>query len=90
MSFPSFVKWRIVKLATKGLIALIRFYQYALSPSLGANCRFEPSCSAYAREALERHGLQKGIVLAVGRILRCNRLCRGGYDPVPEVKKGSA
>ncbi|UYH50470.1 membrane protein insertion efficiency factor YidD [Candidatus Kirkpatrickella diaphorinae] len=90
MSFPSRFKFRPGTLVVKGLVALIKFYQYAISPSLGANCRFEPSCSVYARTALERHGLQKGIILAVGRILRCNRLCRGGYDPVPEVKKGSA
>lgn len=65
------------------LLALIRSYQYALRPLLGANCRFYPSCSDYAREALEKHGALKGSWLALRRILRCHPYHPGGYDPVP-------
>ncbi|MHC4956155.1 MAG: membrane protein insertion efficiency factor YidD, partial [Planctomycetota bacterium] len=69
-------------------LALIRFYQRAISPMLGANCRFEPSCSVYATRAIERHGALKGSLLAGWRILRCNPLSRGGQiDPVPPVGK---
>lgn len=50
---------------------------------MGKNCRFTPTCSAYAIEALQKHGLLKGSCLAVWRILRCNPYCKGGYDPVP-------
>ena len=65
------------------LLALIRVYQYTMRPLLGANCRFYPSCSDYAREALEKHGAFKGVFLAVRRILRCHPYHPGGYDPVP-------
>jgi len=65
------------------LLALIRFYQRQLSPFLGANCRFEPSCSRYTARAIEVHGSVKGSILGVWRILRCNPLTRGGLDPVP-------
>ena len=64
------------------LIALIRFYKAAISPWLGANCRFTPTCSEYAMEAIQRHGALKGFWMATGRILRCNPFCKGGYDPV--------
>ncbi len=67
------------------LIALIRFYQLALSPLMGQNCRFYPTCSAYGVEAIEKHGAIKGGYLTVRRILRCNPLCEGGFDPVPQV-----
>ncbi len=66
------------------LIALIRFYQRAISPHTPGCCRFTPTCSAYAAEAIERFGALKGSALALWRILRCNPFCRGGYDPVPE------
>ena len=66
------------------LIAPIRWYKKYLSPHLGNNCRFRPTCSEYAMEALDVHGAVKGLILSVWRILRCNPLCRGGYDPVPE------
>lgn len=66
------------------LIAPILWYKKYLSPHLGNNCRFRPTCSEYAMEALAVHGAVKGLVLSVWRILRCNPLCRGGYDPVPE------
>jgi putative membrane protein insertion efficiency factor len=65
------------------LLWLIRAYQYLLRPMLGANCRFAPSCSDYAREAVERHGALRGSWLAVRRISRCHPYHAGGYDPVP-------
>jgi len=65
------------------LIAMIRYYQRTISPSLGASCRYLPTCSQYAVEAIETHGAFKGSLLAVWRILRCNPFSRGGYDPVP-------
>jgi len=65
------------------LAALVRAYQYALRPMLGSNCRFAPSCSDYAHEALLRHGALKGSWLALRRVLRCHPYHPGGYDPVP-------
>lgn len=62
---------------------LLRVYRYALSPLLGSNCRFYPSCSHYAEEALEQHGLLRGLSLAARRLLRCHPWHAGGYDPVP-------
>lgn len=67
----------------KLLIALVRFYKAALSPYLGARCRFTPTCSTYAIEAITKHGAFKGTGLAIWRVLRCNPLGKGGYDPVP-------
>ncbi len=65
------------------LLGAIRAYQYALRPLLGANCRFYPSCSDYAREAVERYGAARGSWLAVRRLGRCHPYHPGGYDPVP-------
>ena len=65
------------------LIRLVRGYQLAISPLLPASCRYYPSCSAYALEALQRYGALKGMRLAIGRILRCHPFRPGGYDPVP-------
>jgi putative membrane protein insertion efficiency factor len=65
------------------LIALIRVYQYAVSPMLGQRCKYYPSCSNYAIGALRTHGVIRGIGLASWRILRCNPFSNGGYDPVP-------
>lgn len=65
------------------LIFLVRGYQVVLSPLLPASCRFFPSCSAYAIEALQRHGTVKGVALTVRRLARCQPFCTGGYDPVP-------
>jgi putative membrane protein insertion efficiency factor len=62
---------------------LLRGYQYSIRPLLGANCRFAPSCSDYAREAIERHGAWRGTWLAVKRVGRCHPYHPGGYDPVP-------
>jgi uncharacterized protein len=67
----------------KVIQALIRGYQRALSPLLGPRCRFYPSCSQYAFEALESHGLFKGLWLALRRLARCHPLNPGGFDPVP-------
>jgi len=66
------------------LMGLVRGYRYFLKPWLGNACRFEPSCSAYALEALERHGAAAGSTLAARRLLRCHPWCDGGCDPVPE------
>lgn len=65
------------------LISLIHGYQKYISPALRPCCRFTPTCSRYAVEAIEKHGAVKGTLLAVWRILRCNPFCHGGYDPVP-------
>jgi putative membrane protein insertion efficiency factor len=66
------------------LIALIRVYQIVLSPLLGNHCRFYPNCSQYAREAIESHGVARGVGLAIRRVLRCHPWHPGGVDPVPE------
>lgn len=65
------------------LQALIIVYRYVLSPILGANCRYEPSCSAYAQEAIATHGPLRGSWLALRRIVRCHPWGGAGYDPVP-------
>lgn len=68
----------------KVIILLIRFYRAAVSPYKGVSCcRFTPTCSKYALEAVEKYGALRGSFLAIKRILRCNPFCRGGYDPVP-------
>jgi putative membrane protein insertion efficiency factor len=65
------------------LIGLVRFYRFALSPWLGSACRFEPTCSAYALQALTVHGAVAGTALTLGRLARCHPWCPGGRDPVP-------
>jgi uncharacterized protein len=64
-------------------LALIRVYQRVISPGLPAGCRFQPTCSQYGYEAIERHGVLKGIPLTLWRLARCHPFNRGGYDPVP-------
>ncbi|MCD6588245.1 MAG: membrane protein insertion efficiency factor YidD [Candidatus Fermentibacteraceae bacterium] len=71
----------------KILIFTVRVYRKTISPLLPPSCIYTPTCSAYAEEALQKHGAVKGSVLAVKRILRCHPWHTGGYDPVPEVKK---
>ena len=66
------------------LIVFIKFYRHAISPWLPGACRFTPTCSVYAIEAIGRFGAIRGSLLSMYRILRCNPFCRGGYDPVPE------
>ena len=77
-------------MTAKLLIALIRGYQLTLSPFLGGSCRFLPTCSAYAREAVERHGAWRGSWLALRRLSRCHPLGVSGFDPVPPSTKQSA
>ena len=71
----------------KLVLSLIRFYKKNVSPARPPSCRFTPTCSEYAIEAIEKHGLIKGGAYAVKRVLKCNPLFKGGYDPVPEVKE---
>lgn len=71
----------------KLMIFLIKFYQKKISPHFPPRCRYYPTCSAYALEAVEKFGALKGACLAVLRILRCNRLFKGGIDPVPDKFK---
>ena len=71
----------------KLFLLLIRFYQVAISPHLGKNCRFMPTCSQYAYIAITRFGVIKGKYLAVRRLLKCHPFHEGGYDPVPEKKE---
>lgn len=66
------------------VVASIRFYQKLVSPGLGANCRYRPTCSSYAAEAISRFGVVKGGWLGMRRIGRCHPLRPGGYDPVPD------
>lgn len=72
------------------LVGIVRLYRASLGRVLPPRCRFHPSCSAYAEEAILRHGAAKGSALAVWRILRCNPLSRGGLDPVPEARRREA
>ncbi len=68
------------------LSALVRAYRLLLSPWLGSSCRFEPTCSVYALQALERHGAVQGSYLSLKRIARCQPWCDGGHDPVPAAQ----
>jgi putative membrane protein insertion efficiency factor len=67
----------------RALLAPIRLYQRRISPSRPRRCRYEPTCSAYAVEAIERFGAVRGLLLAAWRLLRCNPFSHGGFDPVP-------
>ncbi len=69
------------------MIYIIKAYQWILSPWLGNNCRFTPTCSVYAIKAFENHGFFKGIVLTFGRFVRCHPWGGSGYDPVPKSKQ---
>ena len=77
-------------LPQKILICLVKAYRLLISPSLGSNCRFEPSCSAYSLQALGQHGAAKGSYLTLRRLARCHPWCDGGHDPVPPPPPPSA
>lgn len=70
------------------MLFLIRCYQLLISPWLGSNCRYQPSCSSYASEAIQTHGAWRGTILAVKRIGRCHPWGGEGYDPVPDTTQG--
>jgi len=74
------------------LVVLLRAYQRLVSPLFPASCRYTPSCSEYAAQALTRHGLVRGLRLSIARVVRCNPWSEGGEDPVPELRSrgGSA
>jgi hypothetical protein len=74
----------LTSLPRRLLMSLVRGYRLVLSPWLGSSCRFFPTCSAYALEALDRHGAAAGSYLAARRILRCHPFCAGGHDAVPD------
>lgn len=71
-----------MSLARRAVVAPITLYQRVLSPLLPRQCKYEPSCSMYASQALQRYGILRGLVLAGWRLLRCNPWSHGGYDPV--------
>jgi hypothetical protein len=73
----------LASLLSMPFIALIKIYQWVISPVLGPKCRFTPSCSQYAAEALKKHGVVKGMWLAIKRLSRCHPWGGSGYDPVP-------
>ena len=72
------------------LVAIVKGYRLLLSPWLGSACRFEPTCSLYAIEALERHGAARGSYLTLRRLARCQPWCEGGHDPVPPAARDGA
>ncbi len=71
----------------KLLIIPIRIYRYLLSPLMASNCRYTPTCSEYAIEAIQQHGVVKGLMLATKRIASCHPWHAGGYDPVPDARQ---
>jgi hypothetical protein len=85
---------RLLRLPRRALALPIHAYRLVISPLLGPRCRFQPTCSAYALEALERHGAVRGSFLAVRRLLRCHPIRQlgggSGYDPVPDPARPSA
>ena len=74
---------KIKQVTAKLLIAIIRLYRYFLSPWIGNQCRFYPSCSYYAQQAIVKRGIFLGLAFTVWRLLRCQPFAAGGYDPVP-------
>lgn len=69
----------------RAALSLIKGYRYLISPLLGNNCRFYPTCSCYTEEAIQRYGIIHGGWLGLKRIVRCQPFCTGGYDPVPDL-----
>jgi uncharacterized protein len=80
----------LIAVPQRGLLMLVRGYRFWLKPWLGQACRFEPTCSAYALEALQQHGAARGAALAGWRLLRCQPWCDGGCDPVPAAAHAPA
>ena len=87
MTFVRRFLWSVGAPARLILIGLIGLYRLTLSGWLGGQCRFSPTCSRYAEEAVRTHGAIKGVLLASGRVLRCNPFGRGGLDPVPPADR---
>ncbi|MDB5868380.1 MAG: hypothetical protein JWP96_712 [Polaromonas sp.] len=79
----------LVRLPKMILTGLVKTYRLLVSPWLGSNCRFEPSCSAYSLQALEQHGAAIGSYLTLRRLVRCQPWCAGGHDPVPPPNPAS-
>ena len=73
----------INKILIYPFIIIIKFYQSFISPLIGSNCRYTPTCSTNSIDSLKKHGLIKGMFLSIKRISKCNSLFKGGYDPVP-------
>jgi putative membrane protein insertion efficiency factor len=68
-------------------LAAIRLYQRRISPGLRPACRFQPTCSHYAHDAIDTYGLARGMIMAIWRVLRCNPLNDGGFDPIPDARR---
>ncbi len=83
LAFVKYIGFLISTLLSYFIISLVKVYQYVISPYLMDSCRYSPTCSVYTIEALKKHGIIKGIYLAVKRILSCNPWGGHGYDPVP-------
>lgn len=75
-----------MRLARSALVVLLRFYQRFISPGFGQRCKYYPSCSEYAIQAVQHFGILRGLVLAGWRLLRCNPWSRGGFDPVEDQR----
>jgi uncharacterized protein len=86
LAAPALRPGPLARLVRRVLLGLIRLYQLTLSPWLGRQCRYEPTCSVYAAEALERFGTRRGLMLAAKRLLRCHPWGSSGYDPVPSAE----
>ncbi len=74
---------KINQILTYPFILIVKFYQSYISPLIGTNCRYTPTCSQYSIKSLKKHGLFIGLYLSIKRIIKCNPLFKGGYDPVP-------
>ena len=74
---------KISQILTYPFILIIKFYQSYISPLIGPNCRYNPTCSEYSINSFKKYGLIKGLYLSIKRILKCNPLFKGGFDPVP-------
>lgn len=79
----------LIRLPQIALIGLVKTYRLLLSPWLGSNCRFAPSCSIYSLQALHQHGAAMGSYLTLRRLVRCQPWCEGGHDPVPSPNPAS-